>query len=76
MVVQEMVAQAPGRVDKFVLYGKGATGMLPGRFETIDTSSNARQNDPWATARCDVSLVRQGELVEHPKQDAGHLGRP
>lgn len=52
MVIQEMVAQAPGRIDRLVLYGTGATGMLPGRFETIDTSKQrARQDGPRATAR-------------------------
>jgi pimeloyl-ACP methyl ester carboxylesterase len=38
MIAQEMIAQAPNRVDRLVLYGTGATGVLPGRFETIGTS--------------------------------------
>lgn len=38
MIVQEMVAQAPERVDKLVLYGTGPVGIMPGRFETIDES--------------------------------------
>ncbi len=38
MVAQEMVAQSPNRVDRLVLYGTGATGVLPGRFESICTS--------------------------------------
>lgn len=38
MIVQEMVALAPERVDKLVLYGTGPVGMMPGRFETIDDS--------------------------------------
>jgi len=38
MVVQEMVALAPGRVDHLVLYGTGPVGLMPGRFETIDES--------------------------------------
>ncbi len=38
MIVQEMVARAPERVDRLVLYGTGPVGLLPGRFETIDES--------------------------------------
>lgn len=40
MVAQEMIARAPDRVDRLVLYGTGATGVLPGRFETIATSKS------------------------------------
>lgn len=49
MIAQEMVTQAPGRVDCLVLYGTGATGVLPGRFETIATSKR-RANDDGAQA--------------------------
>ncbi len=38
MIVQEMVALAPERVDKLILYGTGPVGLLPGRFETLDES--------------------------------------
>jgi 2-hydroxy-6-oxonona-2,4-dienedioate hydrolase len=38
MIVQEMVALAPERIDQLVLYGTGPIGVLPGRFETIDES--------------------------------------
>lgn len=38
MIVQEMVARAPRRIDRLVLYGTGPVGLLPGRFETIDES--------------------------------------
>lgn len=52
MVVQEMVACAPERIDRLVLYGTGATGVLPGRFETIGTSKRrARADGSKATAR-------------------------
>ncbi|WP_298854252.1 alpha/beta hydrolase [uncultured Ruegeria sp.] len=52
MVVQEMVARAPERIGRLVLYGTGATGILPGRFETIGTSKRRAQSDgPQATAR-------------------------
>ncbi|WP_371225065.1 alpha/beta fold hydrolase [Roseovarius sp. 2305UL8-3] len=49
MIAQEMVAQAPDRVDRLVLYGTGATGILPGRFEPIGVSKQ-RANDEGARA--------------------------
>ncbi|AXT27458.1 alpha/beta hydrolase [Ruegeria sp. AD91A] len=52
MVAQEMVARAPKRVDRLVLYGTGSVGVLPGRFETIDTSkTRACADGPKVTAR-------------------------
>ena len=52
MVVQEMVATAPERIEQLVLYGTGATGVLPGRFETIGTSKRRAVADgSQATAR-------------------------
>ena len=38
MIVQEMVALAPQRVQRLVLYGTAAAGDLPGRFESFATS--------------------------------------
>jgi pimeloyl-ACP methyl ester carboxylesterase len=52
MIVQEMVALSPERVEKLVLYGTGATGVLTGRFETIETSQRrALEDGAEATAR-------------------------
>ena len=52
MIAQEMVEQAPDRINRLVLYGTGASGVLPGRFETIETSKNRAQADgSRATAR-------------------------
>jgi pimeloyl-ACP methyl ester carboxylesterase len=52
MVAQQMVARAPQRVEALVLYGTGAQGVLPGRFETIETSKARAQADgAQATAR-------------------------
>jgi 2-hydroxy-6-oxonona-2,4-dienedioate hydrolase len=52
MVAQEMAALAPERLKRLVLYGTGATGVLPGRFETIATSKSRTCADgPNATAR-------------------------
>ena len=52
MIVQEMIALAPERVDKLVLYGTGPVGIMPGRFETIDESRRRLQEEGVeATAR-------------------------
>ncbi len=44
MIVQEMIALAPERINKLVLYGTGPVGLMPGRFETIDESRCAVRN--------------------------------
>jgi len=38
MIVQEMAARAPQRIQRLVLYGTGPVGLLPGRFEPIEES--------------------------------------
>lgn len=38
MVAQQIVHQASHRVDRLVLYGTGALGLIPGRFETMARS--------------------------------------
>jgi pimeloyl-ACP methyl ester carboxylesterase len=45
MIVQEMVAMAPERIDRLVLYGTGPVGLMPGRFETIDESRRRLTED-------------------------------
>lgn len=52
MIAQEMVRRAPDMVDKLILYGTGACGALPGRFETIEESKRrAIADGPQQTAR-------------------------
>ena len=52
MIVQEMVRRAPDAVDHLILYGTGAVGVLPGRFETIAQSKKrAAEDGAIATAR-------------------------
>ena len=52
MVAQEIVSMAPDRIDQLVLYGTGPTGLLPGRFESIETSiQRANADGAQATAR-------------------------
>lgn len=38
MIAQQMAATAPGRIDRLILYGTGAMGVMPDRFEPIETS--------------------------------------
>ena len=45
MIVQEMIALAPERIDRLVLYGTGPVGLMPGRFETIDESRRRLTED-------------------------------
>lgn len=45
MIVQEMTALAPERIEKLVLYGTGPLGVIPGRFETIDRSRERIRED-------------------------------
>ncbi len=52
MIVQDMHRLAPQRINRLVLYGTGALGELPGRFEPIETSIHRLQADgAEATAR-------------------------
>ena len=52
MVVQQMAATAPERIEKLICYGTGPVGVLPGRFETIRESRTRLRNDGvTATAR-------------------------
>lgn len=45
MIVQEIVAQAPDRVDRLVLYATGPQGSIPGRFETMARSRERLAED-------------------------------
>lgn len=38
MIVQEIARKIPNRVERLVLYGTGALGRMPDRFEPIETS--------------------------------------
>lgn len=52
MIAQEMVAMAPERVGKLVLYGSGPLGVMPGRFETIaESKQRLCQDGVESTAR-------------------------
>ena len=52
MIVQEMMRHDGGNIEKLNLYGTGAIGVLPGRFETIAHSkARAVQDGARKTAR-------------------------
>ena len=52
MIVQDMARIAPERIRRLVLYGTGAIGELPGRFEPISTSiARVRADGAQPTAR-------------------------
>lgn len=52
MIAQAMVAAAPERFEKLVLYGTGPRGALPGRFETIaESKARAERDGAASTAR-------------------------
>ena len=51
MIVQEMARGDHDHIGRLVLYGTGAAGVLPGRFETIEQSkARAREDGAKATA--------------------------
>ncbi|MCQ0988746.1 alpha/beta fold hydrolase [Jiella marina] len=52
MIVQEMARMAPERISRLVLYGTGPRGVMPDRFEPIETSrQRMRRDGVAATAR-------------------------
>ena len=69
MIVQEMVARAPERVARLVLYGTGPVGLLPGRFETIAESKRRVVADggrrPKSVDRPRIEQMLAADLIEH-----------
>ena len=57
MIVQEMMAKAPSRIEKFILYGTAATGDLPHRFESFDTSKERITQDGVAPSARRISAT-------------------
>ena len=52
MIAQEIALRDAARIERLVLYATGSVGVLPGRFESIETSKKrAREDGPRATAR-------------------------
>lgn len=49
MIVQAMAVIAPERIDHLICYGTGPVGVMPDRFETIETSRGRLNNDGLET---------------------------
>ncbi len=66
MIVQEMVALSPERVEKLVLYGTGPIGSMPGRFETLDDSKRKVSEEGVAVTgpRIAATWFLHGETAE------------
>ena len=62
MIAQEMAARHGRRVTKLVLYGTGPLGVMPDRFETLDTSRQRLRADGVAetTRRIGATWFRKG----------------
>ena len=65
MIVQQMAAMAPERIERLVLYGTGPVGLLPDRFESIETSrQRLRTNGLEGTAaRIAATWFADGEAA-------------
>jgi pimeloyl-ACP methyl ester carboxylesterase len=65
MIVQQMAAEAPDRIGALVLYGTGPMGVLPDRFESIETSRRRIHTDGLAATarRIAATWFLQGEAA-------------
>jgi 2-hydroxy-6-oxonona-2,4-dienedioate hydrolase len=65
MIVQEIIALVPERVDKLILYGTGPVGLLPGRFETLDESRRRVEADGVEATgrRISATWFQHGEVA-------------
>jgi len=66
MIVQEMIAIAPKRVERLVLYGTASSGNLPGRFETFEMSRKRVAEDgvPSTARRISATWFRDYERAK------------
>jgi pimeloyl-ACP methyl ester carboxylesterase len=62
MIVQEMAARAGERIEKLVLYGTGPLGLMPDRFEPLETSMQRLAADgvPATAERISATWFVQG----------------
>ena len=68
MIVQEMAALAPDRIERLILYGTASTGNLPGRFETFQTSRERVQADGVSVSakRISATWFQEYEFPYYP----------
>ncbi|MGX1096494.1 alpha/beta fold hydrolase [Amorphus sp. MBR-141] len=65
MIAQEVAAHIPDRIDRLVLYGTGPRGVLPDRFEPIETSRRRLRADgvPDTARRIAATWFVDGEAA-------------
>lgn len=70
MIAQEVARRIPDRVDRLVLYGTGALGSMPDRFESIEVSLDRLTRDGVAKTarRIAATWLLHGE--QHPAHEA------
>ena len=66
MIVQQMIALAPERVDRLVLYGTGPIGALPGRFEPIAESARRVREEGVETTGRRIAATWFADFAEAP----------
>ncbi len=66
MIVQTMAVLAPERIASLVCYGTGPVGVLPDRFETIETSRQRLETEGLekTVRRIAATWFLQGELAD------------
>jgi pimeloyl-ACP methyl ester carboxylesterase len=67
MIAQEIARKVSHRVDRLVLYGTGALGRMPERFETIDASLERLRRDGVSAAARRITAT----WFVHGTQDPG-----
>ncbi|MDH4051070.1 MAG: alpha/beta fold hydrolase [Rubrivivax sp.] len=70
MIAQEMVSQAPQRVDRLVLYATGPQGSIPGRFETLARSRERLAEDGVERTARRISAVWLRDREASPAYEA------
>lgn len=66
MIAQEVTHKAGKRVQKLILYGTGPLGVLPSRFEPIDTSRKRLKSDGVAATAKRISATWFRDGSDHP----------
>ncbi len=63
MIAQEMAVIAPTRIERLILYGTGAIGLMPHRFESIEASHERLRRDgvPAMARRIVATWFVEGE---------------
>ncbi|GGB63817.1 carboxylesterase [Roseibium aquae] len=80
MIVQEIAARHPGRLEALVLYGTGPLGLMPDRFEPVETSLARLDADGVQASADRISAMwfRNGTSAQGyvPIRDVARLANP